>query len=183
MSDLDDLIQRYYYDPDLGRNLVDAAESRNLWVNVDDDDPDPNNYRCEQLKIEACPELKEYEEQFLLVFQDVLSRYDKVVRTIATGDTGYTLLKYRTGDSCSLHYDQVPHEIRICTAVYYVNDDYEGGELVFPLQNLRLKPRPGEVIVMPATEQFPHYVEPITAGNRYAVRCFYICKVELPTLQ
>ena len=180
MSDLTDLVQSYYYDPDVGRRLVEMAEAQDLWVKVGDDDPDPNNYRCQQLKIEACPELKEFEDQFELIFQDTLSRYNTdVIETIATGDTGYTLLKYRTGDECTMHCDLVPHELRICTAIYYVNDDYEGGALIFPNQDLRIQPKSGQVVMMPATEDFPHYVEPITKGDRYAVRCFYVCHVDV----
>lgn len=177
MSNLIDLIQHYHYTPDLGRQLVKVVEEKDLWSKVDDSDPDPNNYRCQQLKIEAMPELKEFEDQFLLIFQDVLSRYNKVVRTIASGDTGFTLIKYRTGDSCSEHVDQVPHEIRVCTAIYYINDDYEGGEIVFPEQGVEFKPRPGEVIVTPATDEFPHEVRPVTKGERYAVRCFYVFQI------
>jgi hypothetical protein len=177
MSDLSDLIQHYYYDEELGRRLVEVAEANDLWVKVGEGDPDENNYRCQQLKVEGCEDLREFEEQFLLVFQDVLHRYNKVVKTIATGDTGFTLLKYRTGDSCSEHIDQVPHEVRVCTAIFYINDDYEGGELVFPEQGLVLRPKPGQVVVTPATEEFPHYVEPVTKGIRYAVRCFYVCHI------
>lgn len=172
-----DLIQHYHYDPDVGRRLVEVAEEKDLWFKIGEGDPDPNNYRCQQLKIDGCIELKEFEDQFLLIFQDVLSRYNQVVRTIANGDTGYSLIKYRPGDACSEHVDQVPHEIRVCTAIYYINDDYEGGELVFPEQGATFRPKPGEVIVMPATEGYPHEVRPITKGNRYAVRCFYVCHV------
>lgn len=177
MNDNADLIQHYFYDADVGRDLVAIAEEKDLWFKVGEGDPDPNNYRCQQLKIEGRPELGEFEEKFLLIFQDVLTRYNQVVRTIANGDTGFTLIKYRTGDACSEHVDQVPHEIRVCTAIYYINDDYDGGELVFPEQGLEFKPRPGEVIVIPATDEFPHEVRPITKGNRYAVRCFYVCHV------
>ena len=81
------------------------------------------------------------------------------------------------GDECTLHCDLVPHEVRVCTAILYINDDYVGGELLFPKQELNLRPRPGEVIVAPATAEFPHLVLPIRKGNRYVVRCFYVCHV------
>jgi hypothetical protein len=47
-----------------------------------------------------------------------------------------------------------------------LNDEYEGGELVFPRQNIRYKLEKGDIIVFPGGLTHPHYVEPITNGMR-----------------
>jgi hypothetical protein len=179
MPHLADLVQTYQYDPELGRRLVALVEGKgDMWFDLDDDDPDSNNYRCKQLRLGAHPELKEFEDKFGEIFEGAHTRYGSVVRSIATGDTGYTLIKYRSGDLCEMHVDLVPPEIRVCTGIYYINDDYEGGELVLPTQGLEMRPSPGEVVMVPATPDFPHEVRPVTSGNRYVVRCFYVCRVE-----
>lgn len=174
MPDIADAIQHYSYPTYYLKLLIDAVEAKDLWLKPRPDDIDPNNYRCQQVKVTALPELKRFDDHFLTVFGDVLDHYNKLWNTPANCDTGYTLLKYRTGDECTLHCDLAAHETRVCTAIFYANDDYEGGELVFPRQSIKIRPRAGDVIVMPATEDFPHKVEPVTKGNRYCVRCFFV---------
>lgn len=153
--------------------LIKVVEDGDLWLKVSSGNPDPNNYRCQQIKVSGHPDLRRFDEHFYQAFGDALSRYNAVWRTPANSDSGYTLLKYRLGDECTLHCDLVPYEQRVCTAILYANDDYEGGDLVFPNQDLRIRPAPGEMVVMPASEEFAHKVEPITKGNRYCVRCFF----------
>jgi len=52
------------------------------------------------------------------------------------------------------------------TAVGCLNDDYEGGEIVFPRQNITYRINRGDVIVFPGGLTHPHYVEPVTKGLR-----------------
>ena len=47
-----------------------------------------------------------------------------------------------------------------------LTDDYEGGQLVFPRQNVRYRLDKGDIIVFPGGLTHPHYVEPITKGFR-----------------
>jgi hypothetical protein len=51
--------------------------------------------------------------------------------------------------------------------VAYLNDDYEGGEIHFPNQNITLKPKAGSLIIFPSQEPFIHEVKTITSGTRY----------------
>lgn len=59
------------------------------------------------------------------------------------------------------------------TAVVYLNDDFEGGELWFPDQNILIKPKPGLMVVFPSNKKFPHQVNPITSGRRFAYQRVY----------
>lgn len=47
-----------------------------------------------------------------------------------------------------------------------LNDEYEGGELVFPRQKIRYRLDKGDIIVFPGGLTHPHYVEPVTNGFR-----------------
>lgn len=40
-------------------------------------------------------------------------------------------------------------KLKIMTFVFYLNDDYEGGEIHFPELNLKVKPKAGSVIMFP----------------------------------
>jgi predicted 2-oxoglutarate/Fe(II)-dependent dioxygenase YbiX len=53
--------------------------------------------------------------------------------------------------------------------VYYINDDYTGGEISFPRFNLTYKPVANEFIVFPSNYIYNHSVLPVIEGTRYAV--------------
>lgn len=59
------------------------------------------------------------------------------------------------------------------TSLLYLNDDYEGGEIEFPNQNLTLKPKPGTLVVFPSNRNFPHRVNPILSGHRNSFQRVY----------
>lgn len=58
---------------------------------------------------------------------------------------------------------------RDISMVLYLNDDYEGGEIVFPKQAISIKPRKGMLVAFPSNHHFLHGVNPVTSGDRYAI--------------
>lgn len=66
-----------------------------------------------------------------------------------------------------------PH--RKLSTVTYLNDDYEGGELILGSvrdpqgQLYRRKMKPGTMIIFPSDTRFPHEVTPVTSGQRYSI--------------
>jgi predicted 2-oxoglutarate/Fe(II)-dependent dioxygenase YbiX len=61
---------------------------------------------------------------------------------------------------------------RDLSMVMYINDDYEGGEFVFPDLKIRIKPEPGMLICFPSNRHYKHGVEPVTKGKRYSIVCW-----------
>lgn len=58
-------------------------------------------------------------------------------------------------------------------AVYYLNDDFEGGELHFPVKNFKFKAKKNSLVIFKANDkQYVHGVDPVTAGKRYAIPSF-----------
>lgn len=51
------------------------------------------------------------------------------------------------------------------TAILYLNDDYEGGELYFKDYNINLKPEAGSMVIFPGS--FTHEVKEIKNSKRY----------------
>jgi predicted 2-oxoglutarate/Fe(II)-dependent dioxygenase YbiX len=99
------------------------------------------------------------------------------------------ILRYTEGQSHALHVDdqfKLPERIgRTKVALNLLNqfgcltwdmsDDFEGGELVFPNQNLVIQPKRNMVVMWPANRHFPHEVLPVKRGTRYTyVRHFYV---------
>ncbi len=58
---------------------------------------------------------------------------------------------------------------RDISMVIYLNDDYDGGEIVFPKQALSVKPRKGMLVAFPSNHHFLHGVNPVVTGTRYAI--------------
>ena len=59
------------------------------------------------------------------------------------------------------------------SANIYLNDDYEGGELVFPKLNFSVKPKAGQLIMFPSGAEYAHSVNRINLGERRTVVAFY----------
>lgn len=58
---------------------------------------------------------------------------------------------------------------RDLSAVIYLNDDFEGGEFIFPDLNIRVSPRPGLLLCFPSSHLYRHGVLPVTRGERLAI--------------
>ena len=92
------------------------------------------------------------------------------------------LLHYGTGghyiphvDAETLYTDEDGLELwektldRDISVVYFLNDDFEGGELFFPNLDLLIKPEAGTLVCFPSDHNYIHGVKPVTSGRRYSV--------------
>jgi hypothetical protein len=57
--------------------------------------------------------------------------------------------------------------------LFYINDDYEGGELYFPNQGIQFKPKAGAAYFFPGDKNYIHGVTQIKSGIRYTVPFFW----------
>ena len=58
---------------------------------------------------------------------------------------------------------------RDLSTVLFLNDDFEGGDFVFPELRVRVRPEPGMLVCFPSTHEYLHGVEPVTKGTRYSM--------------
>jgi predicted 2-oxoglutarate/Fe(II)-dependent dioxygenase YbiX len=58
---------------------------------------------------------------------------------------------------------------RDLSTVLFLNDDFEGGDFVFPELKVRVRPEPGMLVCFPSTHEYLHGVEPVTKGTRYSI--------------
>jgi predicted 2-oxoglutarate/Fe(II)-dependent dioxygenase YbiX len=59
------------------------------------------------------------------------------------------------------------------SAIIYLNDDFDGGELVFPQHSTRIKPRKGSLVFFPGDDAYIHYVDHISSGTRWTIPMFF----------
>lgn len=90
------------------------------------------------------------------------------------------LVKWEMGDIQYPHADGeiengIQHEFywRNFGCVLYLNDDYDGGEIYFPNQNIEIKPKPNTLVFFPGTLEYLHGVKEITNGIRYTLTSFW----------
>ncbi|MDQ2963154.1 MAG: 2OG-Fe(II) oxygenase [Pseudomonadota bacterium] len=71
---------------------------------------------------------------------------------------------------------------RDISVVWYLNEDFDGGELVFPSLQLSIRPITGMVVTFPSTHEFAHTAKPVTRGMRFAVAT-WMAAVDTPRIQ
>jgi hypothetical protein len=81
----------------------------------------------------------------------------------------YQVLKYGEGQHFTNHVDDSLDYHRRISTLYYLNDNYSGGEINFPRFKLSIKPLKNQMILFPSTYVYNHSVSPVKEGTRYAV--------------
>lgn len=83
------------------------------------------------------------------------------------------LLKYTEGGKYEIHTDHYSDSPRHLSIILNLNDNYEGGDLIFTDQKekeiKRCKLGKGSVVFFPSNFMYPHIIEPITKGTRYSI--------------
>ena len=59
------------------------------------------------------------------------------------------------------------------TTMLYLNNDFTGGELYFPVHNITIKPEPGMLVLFSGDPTMPHGINQITEGTRYVNTAFW----------
>jgi Rps23 Pro-64 3,4-dihydroxylase Tpa1-like proline 4-hydroxylase len=105
-------------------------------------------------KIKEC--IRDYES----VWEIGITRYEPL-----------NFIKYEGSNTYfDVHIDHGPGYPRTVSAVVYLNDDYEGGELRFPrLDNLEIKPAAGDIVLFPSNYLYSHASKNIISGTKYSV--------------
>lgn len=57
--------------------------------------------------------------------------------------------------------------------VFYLNDDFVGGEIYFPLQGITIKPKPRAAYFFPGDKNYIHGVNKVISGTRYTCPFFW----------
>jgi Rps23 Pro-64 3,4-dihydroxylase Tpa1-like proline 4-hydroxylase len=81
----------------------------------------------------------------------------------------FNFIKYGPGQHFQEHHDHGFSYNCTVSLVAYVNDDYEGGELYFRLQNLKVKPEAGDLFIFPSNYMYPHQAMPVQSGTKYSI--------------
>lgn len=101
---------------------------------------------------------------FLLVYEKATNLYDVKINPLR--NHALQIVKFPKGFALEPHIDTLSVESLHIASVYYINDDYEGGEINFPNHNLNIKPEANSVIFFPGNENYLHEVLEVVSGER-----------------
>lgn len=145
-----------------GETIVDENRSSQTYF-VEYDKEKSNAFFQENL-------LKSYVRNNIIKFSDPIEiDYQNYYNVLTPEHRGYSILKYSQGSKFTDHIDHNSFEPRTISTVWYINDDYEGGEICFPRFNIEYKPKANELLIFPSTYVYNHSVKPIKSGIRYSV--------------
>lgn len=106
---------------------------------------------------------------FLEHFDIIEKDYKTAFGIETTWHDSYGILKYGMGQKFTNHIDDHKDYHRRISTVYYLNDNYTGGEIKFPRFGITFKPKANQMIIFPSTYVYNHSVSPVIEGERYAV--------------
>ncbi len=88
----------------------------------------------------------------------------------------YYIFKYQKDSFFADHVDDGMLFPRVISLVFYMNDDYEGGEIEFPEFDIKHKPKKNTAIIFPSNFVYHHRVNPVLNGTRYCVTTWLMYK-------
>jgi hypothetical protein len=110
------------------------------------------------------------------VFTGVLTNIEKTASNIFNKNLvlkSYFYSHMKKGGKNLLHVDNYSEKYsKDYSAILYLTNSYTGGNVVFPNQDLTIKPDPGTLVTFIGSEDVPHEVEEVIDGDRVNIICF-----------
>ena len=131
--------------------------------------------------------LKEADSKVVEIIQGLIRRLQIAVESsleVKIRETGPAIVKWPPGSFQLPHADKELHTGPDAgtpndfphydiASLFYINDDYEGGELYFPIQGIEFKPKKGAAYFFPGDMNYIHGVRNIVSGMRYTCPFFW----------
>lgn len=153
------------------------ASAESQWIEV--------KYKNEEL-LKKSPEryrrylqyVKDWDKTTLMIndhniIEQIKARCQEIIgNDLLITDDIYRIKRLTDKRSISPHFDDSQNFSLALGIVIYLNDDFEGGEIYYPNQELSYKPKPKSMIIHPATEEYTHGVSEVNGNTRYCLAFF-----------
>lgn len=111
---------------------------------------------------------------FSCCFIDYMNLYSRENNTFSNCNIKeIQILKYEIDGFYKTHVDSGFSSPRTLSFIYFVNDDYTGGELIFNLpknnEEIKVHTKKDRLIIWPSNFLYPHKVEPVTKGIKFSI--------------
>lgn len=119
-------------------------------------------------------------EQILRNYQNKHKKIIENFFNVTLRDNAPSVIVWREGDSQPPHADKEnldgsPNHYpeNDIASLLYLNDQYSGGEIYFPIQNVQLKMKSGSAVFFPGDKMYQHGVTEIESGERFTCPAFW----------
>lgn len=141
-------------------------------------------------RVATAPLLKEADPKVVELISNMQARLKEKVDQFFSVDahpTSPAIVRWLPGQRQQPHADKELHEgegrgkpndfpYYDISGLFYLNDEYEGGELYFPNQGIQFKPKAGAAYFFPGDMNYIHGVTEIKSGIRYVCPFFWTVK-------
>ena len=132
-------------------------------------------------KVRVAPETKEVVElckKFSVLCLEENKKHNGFKLPLYTTEAFLSL--WTEGTDAGVHLDShYGYEFIQFTTVLYFNNDYQGGEIYFPNQQVVIKPKAGSAILFPSGgTEYPHGVKQITSGARSTLAMWHTGRID-----
>jgi hypothetical protein len=173
------------------RILTEFAETNNLWdrteTHINEDGVVIYDSGYWDHRVATYPTLMEANPEIPKVIEQMQARLKKRVDEFFNVDahpTNPAVVRWLPGQRQQPHADKELHEgdqrgkpndfpYYDLAGLFYINDNYEGGELYFPNQGIQFKPKAGAAYFFPGDMNYIHGVTDIRSGIRYVCPFFW----------
>jgi len=138
-------------------------------------------------RVASSPSLDANDPRIVPIITGLVQRLKPIVEEffqVKAQPTGQTIVKWLPGQYQHPHADKELHEGPDAgkpndfpnydiASLFYINDDYEGGELYFPLQGIQFKPKRGAAYFFPGDKEYIHGVTEVKGSLRYTCPFFW----------
>ena len=116
--------------------------------------------------------LKNYQEKHKKIIEDFFN--------VELKENVPSIVIWRPGDNQPPHADkenldgsQNHYPENDIASLFYLNDEYVGGEIYFPIQKLQIKLNAGDAVFFPGDINYQHGVTEVTEGKRFTCPAFW----------
>jgi hypothetical protein len=173
------------------KTLNEYAKTNTLWdkteTRVNDDGIVIYDSGYWDHRVATEPTLKEGNLEVVEIIQEMQLRLKDRVDDFFSVDahpTSPAIVRWLPGQRQQPHADKELHEgdgrgqpndfpYYDIAGLFYINDDYEGGELYFPNHGIQFKPKAGSAYFFPGDMNYIHGVTEIRSGIRYVCPFFW----------
>jgi hypothetical protein len=138
-------------------------------------------------RVASRPSLDKNDPQIGIVIETLVNRLKPIIEnffSVKAKPTGETIVKWLPGQLQHPHADKELHTGLDAgkpndfphydiASLFYINDDYLGGELYFPNQKIQFKPKKGAAYFFPGDMNYVHGVTEVKESLRYTCPFFW----------
>jgi len=168
-----------------GPDLIAECERLSRWKRATTADKDKTRYEASRSNDQCVvdhrihPDWRPWECKLAEVLHSCVHAYKALNQhLLVRQDTYVQVLRYQPGQRFGLHVDNISGHgtwgARQLSAVCFLNDDFEGGQLEFPRQKRKIQPQAGRLVLFPANFCFPHEAHDVVKGVKYTAVTWFV---------